>query len=195
MGSTSFTRILLLLGSIVFPLFHLVVLASALRNSWWSFYRHAFSDLGAPAAIDPWIYNIGLIVLGILVILFSLGLLSAARSKWSAFASGLFFVSGIFLALIGVYPGGTRPHTFVSTWFYMQSFIASTALGAALLLEDNRPYGILLCALGMLPVPLGMFIEVSVGWLSVAIMEYVGAVFIAAAAIVSCYVYWPRELK
>lgn len=193
MRSPALTRALLLLGPVAFPLFHIVVLASALRNPWWSFYRHAFSDLGAQAATDPWIYNVGLMVLGALVMFFSLGLLLAAESKWSAFASALFFVAGIFLALIGIYPGGTRPHVFVSTWFYVQSFIASAALGAALLLEGNRPYGVLLCALGVLPPLLGVLVEATVGWPSVAIAEYAGAVFIAAAATAGCYIYWPRE--
>ncbi len=193
MRSPGLTKALLLLGPVAFPLFHLVVLASALRNPWWSFYKHAFSDLGAQTATDPWIYNVGLMVLGALVMLFSLGLLLAAKSKWSGFASALFFVAGIFLALIGIYPGGTRPHVFVSTWFYVQSFIASAALGAALLLEGNHPYGVLLCALGVLPLPLGALVEAAVGWPSVAVAEYAGAVFIAVAATAGCYAYWPRK--
>jgi len=183
-------RALLLAGPCAFAAFHAVVLASASRNPWWSFLRHAFSDLGGPAAADPWIYNSGMILLGALVALFSLGLLASSRSSGAAFASGLYFTAGLFLALIGVYPGGTRPHTFVSTWFYVQSFMASAALGLALLREGRGAPGWALLALGLLPLPLGYLIEVSVGWPSVAVAEYAGAALIAASATVAAVAHW-----
>jgi len=181
---------LLLLGPLAFALFHLVVALAAARNPWWSFWKHAFSDLGDPRAADPWIYNVGLIALGLATSLFSLGLLASSRSRGAAFASGLFFVSGLFLALIGVYPSGTRPHTFVSTWFYVQSYMASTALGFALLREGRRLPGAALLLLGASPLPVGYLVDATVGWPSVAVVEYAGALFIAAAAAVAAASHW-----
>jgi len=183
-------RVLLTLGPLAFPLFHLVVALSAARNPWWSFWRHAFSDLGGPRAADPWIYNAGMVSLGAMVSLFSLGLLASSRSRGAAFASGLFFVSGLFLALIGVYPSGTRPHTFVSTWFYVQFYMASLALGLALLREGRRAPGAALLLLGATPLPLGYLIDAAVGWPSVAVLEYAGALFMAASAVIAAASHW-----
>ncbi|MEM1631287.1 MAG: DUF998 domain-containing protein [Thermofilum sp.] len=190
MDARKLARVLMVLGPLAFPVFHVVVLASAARNPWFDFYRHAFSDLGAPGAEDPWIYNYGLIALGAMMCLFSLGLLLASKSKGAAFACGLYFVAGIFLALVGVYPGGTRPHTFVSTWFYVQSFLASAALGLALLAEKRRTPGIVLLLLGLLPTPLGYLVEATVRWPSVAVAEYVGAVVIAVGALIAVAAHW-----
>lgn len=190
MAASKLARLLMILGPLAFPAFHVVVLASVARNPWFDFYRHAFSDLGAPEAADPWIYNIGLIILGVMMCLYSLGLLLASKSRGAAFACGLYFVAGIFLALIGIYPGGTRPHVFVSTWFYVQSFLASAALGLALLAEKRRAPGLALLALGLLPTPLGYLVEVTVGWPSVAVAEYVGAVVIVVSALISVATHW-----
>ena len=190
MAPQTIRRVLLILGPLAFLLFHLVAALSAARNPWWSFWRHAFSDLGDPRAADPWIYNAGMVALGAMVSLFSLGLLASSRSRGAAFASGLFFVSGLFLALIGVYPSGTRPHTFVSTWFYVQFYMASLALGLALLREGRRAPGAALLLLGATPLPLGYLIDATVGWPSVAVAEYAGALFVAASAVIAAASHW-----
>lgn len=39
-------------------------------------------------------------------------------------------ISAIFLALIGVFHGGTRPHVFVSTYFFIQFFPGALVYGA-----------------------------------------------------------------
>ena len=190
MAPRRFTRALLLAGPLAFPAFHLVVALAAARNPWWSFWEHALSDLGGPGAADPWVYNYGLVLLGVLFALFSLGLLSASRSKGAAFASGLYFTAGVFLALIGIYPSGTRPHTFVSTWFYAQSFLATLALSLALLHEKRCKPGAALLLLSLSPAPLAYLVEALVGWPSVAAIEYFGAAFIAAAAAVATATHW-----
>lgn len=190
MAASKLARLLIVQGPLAFPAFHVVVLASASRNPWFNFFEHAFSDLGAAGAADAWIYNYGLIILGVMVCSFSLGLLLASRSRGAAFAAGLYFVSGLFLALIGIYPGGTRPHVFVSTWFYAQSFLASAALGAALISERRRKPGLILLLLGLLPVPLGYLVEWTVGWPSVAVAEYAGAAIIALSALIAAAAHW-----
>lgn len=190
MAGKALAKALMLLGPLAFPVFHLIVAASVLRNPWFDFYEHAFSDLGDPKATDPWIYNYGLMLLGGFICLFSLGLLASSRSKGAGFASGLYFTAGIFLALVGVYPSGTRPHVFVSTWFYVQSYLASTSLGLALLAEKRRASGFTQLLLGTTPAPLGYLIEVAVGWPSVAVLEYAGAIFIAASATVAAVTHW-----
>ncbi|MEM2790879.1 MAG: hypothetical protein QW075_03435, partial [Thermofilaceae archaeon] len=87
-------------------------------------------------------------------------------------------------------PGGTRPHVFVSTWFYVQSFLATAALGLAMLAEKRRTPGIILLLLGLLPAPLGYLVEATVRWPSVAVAEYAGAVVIAVGALIAVAAHW-----
>ncbi|MGB9785959.1 MAG: DUF998 domain-containing protein [Infirmifilum uzonense] len=174
---------LLAAGPLAFVAFTLGVLVSASQNTWWSLIRNAFSDLGGPRATDPWIFNWTLIISGILYILYSMGVLAYSRSRLDSFSAGLLFTAGIFLALIGVYPSGTRPHTFVSTWFYIQSLLGISVLGLSFLLQRKRQTGIILLGLGVSAIPLAYLVHVTVGWPSVAILELAGAIFILAAAI------------
>lgn len=112
------------LGLIPVVGFWIIATISIRYNPWFNIWKHAFSDLGTKDAVNPWIYNYGLRVLGAITMLYSIYLAYASWNKFMVFSSALIFVAGIFLSLIGIYPGGTRPHTFVSTWFFIQFFIA-----------------------------------------------------------------------
>jgi len=77
----------------------------------------------------PWIYNYGLITTGLVIMLYSAYLVYSSRGRLEAVGSGYVFIGGIFLALIGFFPGGTRPHIFVSTYFFVQMGLAILAMG------------------------------------------------------------------
>jgi hypothetical membrane protein len=94
------------------------------RNPWFSFFHNALSDLGSPEmAQAPWIYNYGLIVTAVLMFIFSVYLLLVAGTKVQTIGGAYISISAIFLALIGVFHAGTRPHGFVSTYFFIQFFM------------------------------------------------------------------------
>ncbi|MCG2870075.1 MAG: DUF998 domain-containing protein, partial [Vulcanisaeta sp.] len=116
-------------GIIAVILAWVVIAVSISVNPWFVFTKNAFSDLGGPYATDPWIYNYGLIITSVFVDLYSINLLLTSRNKVESFASAFVFVAGLFLALIGIYHAGTRPHVFVSTWFFVQMDMALIALG------------------------------------------------------------------
>ena len=99
------------------------------RNPWFSFRRRALSDLGdARSATDPWMYNTGLIVVAAVLRIYSLYIAYESKRKLVVFSSALLFTAGIFLALVGVFPSGTRPHVFVSTWLFIQVWLSSIPL-------------------------------------------------------------------
>jgi len=106
--------------------------ASIHRNSWFRFSRNAFSDLGCPRAYDPWIYNYGLVVTAILLGFFSVYLVYYSKSRLEIVGSSYISVSSIFLALIGVFHCGTKPHGFVSTYFFVQIFLGILIFGIGL---------------------------------------------------------------
>ncbi|WP_297535131.1 DUF998 domain-containing protein, partial [Thermococcus sp.] len=104
-------------GGLVYWLF---VAWSISRNPWFSFWRNALSDLGGTNANSPWIYNAGLVVTSFFVLAFAVYLISTALNKAQTVGGAYVSVSAIFLALIGIFHEGTRPHVFVSTYFFVQ---------------------------------------------------------------------------
>ncbi len=141
-----------ILAGLVYWLF---VAWSISRNHWFSFFHNALSDLGDPAkATSPWIYNYGLMVSGLLVFLFSIYLIAASGNKLQTVGGAYISISALFLALIGVFHGGTRPHVFVSTYFFVQFFLGAILYGVGSGRKALR-YGsvliFLLALLGRLP--------------------------------------------
>ena len=151
-----------------------VIGVSVAMNPWFVFTEHAFSDLGTPRAVEPRVYNWGLIATGLLVVLYSLGLGWVASSRGEHWGAAFVFVAGVFLALIGVYPGGTRPHVFVSTWFFVQMDLALLAWGLGLCGSGRRGLGALYVLLALGAAVVG----VAAPWPSAAVAEAFGIIVI-----------------
>ncbi len=150
-----------ILAGLVYWLF---VAWSISRNRWFSFFHNALSDLGDPSkATSPWIYNCGLIVSGIFVFAFSLYLIIASENKLQTVGGAYVSISALFLALIGVFHGGTRPHVFVSTYFFVQFFLGSILYGLGSGRRALRYGSVLIFLLALF----GTFID----WPSVALGE------------------------
>lgn len=152
----------------------LVILLSASRNPWFDLFKHALSDLGGPRALDPWVYNVGLLATGIIASIYALYLAYASKSKVAVYASAFVFIAGIFLALIGMFPSGTRPHTFVSSWFFAQMWMALLASSIDFLARKKLLLGIVLSTI-WIAGPLGALL---IKWPSVALLEIYGVILI-----------------
>jgi hypothetical membrane protein len=164
--------------------FIITIALSTYYNPWFSIFKNAFSDLGAPSANLPWIYNYGLIVTSIFITLYSIFIILSASNKLEVISGAFFFVAGIFLSLIGIYPAGTRPHVFVSTYFFIQSDIAilSWSLG---ILNKNRKIGLAFLIIAIVSPLIGFIIE----WPSVALQESFGIIIITIWAITVFFIY------
>ncbi len=135
------------------------------NNPWIDLYKDALSDLGVPTANNPWIYNYGLMITGAMLMIYSAYLVYDSKTKLEAVGGGYVFIGGIFLALIGIFYGGTRPHIFVSTYFFVQMGLAILLMGLGTWGRGKRyPKVSLLVFLLML---LGTFID----WPSAALIE------------------------
>ncbi|MFQ6125861.1 MAG: DUF998 domain-containing protein [Candidatus Heimdallarchaeota archaeon] len=161
-------------GLIAATLFYIISLLSIHYNSWFIFTEHAFSDLGGPEAQKPGIYNWGMIALGVLILLYSFTLIQDATNKAETIGGAFIFIAGIFLALIGIYPSGTQPHSFVSSWFFTQAELAMLAWGIGLMLNDWKNFGKVILILGIFG-PIGAAV---IQWPSVASIEAYGIVII-----------------
>ena len=109
-----------------------VILAAISRNPWFVFTENAFSDLGNPMANDPWVFNYGMMLNGLLIVVYGFYLVHVSFSKTSSVGGGFMIITGVFLTLIGTFPEGSQNHFFVSVWFFTQGALTVLTWGLAL---------------------------------------------------------------
>ncbi len=155
-------------------------------NPWFRVTNNALSDLGGgnlllnghPAPTDPWVYNYGLIITGIIIALFSLSIIYKSSRKIENMGLSFFIISGLFLALIGYYHEGTYPHGFVSIWFFILASISYLTIGISLLSKSGK-FGTVIVLL----IIASWIIYSVVNWQSVAEGEIFGVAVIDLAVV------------
>jgi len=148
----------------------LVILASILRNPWFVFTEHAFSDLGGPMAIDAWLFSNGMILTGLTIILYGVYLVRVSFNKLTTVGAAFLLITGGFLTLIGVFPSGTEPHFFISVGFFTMSDLSILAWGGGLLGGEKDVFGKIYVGLGIL----GPVMTSIIPWPSTAVVEAFG---------------------
>ncbi len=111
----------------------LVILLAISRNPWFVFTENAFSDLGAASANTPWVFNVGMIMTGIMIVLFGFYLQEVIINIVSRLGSVSMMVTGVFLMLIGLFPEGTIYHFRVSVGFFGSGALTVVDLGACVI--------------------------------------------------------------
>ncbi len=148
-----------------------VILAAISRNPWFVFTENAFSDLGNPMANDPWLFNYGMMLNGLLIVVYGFYLVHVSFSKTSSVGGGFMMITGVFLVLIGAFPEGSQNHFFVSVWFFTQGALTVLTWGLALY-RDARwsrvGWVFLALSLG------GSLLALIVPWPSIAVVEAYG---------------------
>lgn len=105
-----------------------------------------------------------LIVTSLFVLAFAIYLILASENRLQTVGGGAYIsISAIFLALIGIFHGGTRPHVFVSTYFFVQFFLGALIYGVGSEKREIRYGSVLIFLLALF----GTFLE----WSSVALIE------------------------
>ncbi|MDE1820152.1 MAG: DUF998 domain-containing protein [Euryarchaeota archaeon] len=158
-----------------------ILLTLAALNPWWSITSQAFSYLGSSGTghVDPWLYNVGMMLTGGMILIFAFYLLQVSRNRTQKLGSVHFVIAGMLLVGIGVwhqgpgpYPPGTSQslgqdlHDLFSAWFFLQALLAGLTWGVGLRFERRFPIG-----LGMITSTFGawsvaVFIAVAFGPLS-----------------------------
>lgn len=139
-----------------------------------TFQHNALSDLGNPHVELSWIFNSGLIIAGILGLIFAIGLFERTQGAERVGAL-IFAVAMIFLSMIGIFPEGTAMHYPCSVSFYLISALVITLYGVVWALEPaRRLYGIAF----IIMVVTGFVIALVPHWDGIAIPETAGAIII-----------------
>ncbi|MEM0156828.1 MAG: DUF998 domain-containing protein [Thermoplasmataceae archaeon] len=154
------------------------IATAMLLNPGFDFFTGALSQLGSPGSNFPWVYNMGLMFTSVLLFIFACGLLLWSRNKVESAGSSFFMIAALFLALIGIYHGGTYPHDFVSLWFFIIADLAIIVWGFGMTIESRARGGyILLLAAAATGIAFG------ISWPSSAELETFGTCAISLWAL------------
>ncbi len=154
-----------------------------MNRNWFVFTRDAFSDLGSEHSCCPGLYNYGLILTGLVIIVYGYCLYHLAKAKLEVLGAGYVGLAGVFLGLIGVFPEGTRPHVFVSTWFFIQMDLGLIFQSIGFYIRTRRGEGLWGAVLSILAFPVAILVGLTIGWPSAAVLEAYGIVVIDAIVV------------
>lgn len=133
------------------------VLSATLVSPSFSWTEHALSQLGGPTGpvatdLTRLLFNGGLVAGGVVALGFGVALLRAARNRLELVGIGLFGLTALAMALIGVFPTPQPTHFLVAVSFYAVLSPALWVYGAGTLLAGERTRGGLTVGLGVLNV-------------------------------------------
>jgi len=152
---------------------------SILRSPWFSWTGNALSDLGAR---DPssCLFNTGLILGGVLIGVFAVGLLWSLRGKALGNAGALvLLLSAGALCAIGIFPETAGDiHLYVSYAFFILLVISLWIIGAALVQLGERRLGALVVVAGVVAAAVW-----ALPWSAVAIPEIIASLAASACSI------------
>ena len=103
----------------------IILIVTLLKNQWFSWTKNAISDLGKANA-SPLLFNNGLIILGILLLIFSIELIISFKEK---FGPTIIFMCSFLLMLIGVFPIPHMLHEPISAIFFISFPVAFLIIG------------------------------------------------------------------
>jgi hypothetical membrane protein len=162
------------------PLVALLSIALAVRRSpWFSWTGNALSDLGAHG--NPTIlFNGGLIVGGILIAVFALGLRESIKGRAIGNAGSLaFLLTAAALCSVGIFPETAGDiHRIVSIIFFVLLVISLWLVGAALVQLGERGLGLVIIIAGFVAAAVW-----ALPWPAEAIPEFVAALSASACSI------------
>ncbi len=155
------------------------------NREWFRWYDEPLSNLGEAGASYSNIFNVGLVLAGILGFLFAMAIFRLIETRVGVLGVSLFTAGMIFLILIGIFPEGTTPHIYVAIAFYALAIAGITLVGIDQMLDFTEPmWGIFFLSsvgLSLAAVYLVYTIPYDIG---LAIPEFIGAIPIMQMALV-----------
>lgn len=153
-----------------------IIFLSISLHPWFSWADKALSDLGAIQTSYNYVYNIGMVLTGILGCVFALNL--PTLMNWRVGDIGVvFFGLGMgALILVGVFPLGTPPHSIVSIGFFSLSTLGMIIIGIDQVISSDWIWGSLILSLVILGLSTVFLITRIPYELGAAIPETIGAI-------------------
>ena len=166
---------------ILIPIVVLLCIGLAMSHSpWFRFTKHAFSDLGIEG-VSAIFFNSGMILGGILALVFSLGLIKILKNKTGGYILSL---SSLALIGIGIFPETVYIlHFIVSAAFFVLLAISFLIIGLTIKRnQSERTMGILATLFAIIAICSTVLL---IPWAGIAIPETVSCL----PAFIWCMVY------
>jgi len=131
------TRIAGIVG-VLTPFVTFAVILTAISHSpWFSWRRNALSDLGVSSGVAA-LFNLGLILGGILTLLFASGVYLAMKRTSTRIGAAILILAALSLILIGVFPENIgEPHLYASVSFFILLPLSQIAIGMSMMKAEN----------------------------------------------------------
>jgi len=134
------------MSGILFPIIAtiFIFISILLNRDWFSFSENALSDLGALSTPYNFVFNLGLIVSGIIAIIFALGLKKISNDDiFGKIGTTSFILGMIFLTSLGFLPTGLPLHTEAAISFFVLTVLGIIFIGVSeIRSEESRIYGV-----------------------------------------------------
>jgi hypothetical membrane protein len=163
--------------------FILSAVASYPRFSW---IDNALSDLGIVEGTTAFLFNFGLIIGGILALIFATGLFIFINRKVLGALSTVTFVStALALAAIGIFPENVKPtHYYASVAFFVLSIISMIIIGVNFLLVAKVKMGLLALLMAVISATVWVTYFVTRFAEGVAIPEAISALSVSIVSMI-----------
>jgi len=143
----------------------------------------ALSDLGAPSAPTAALFNGGLVLGGALALPFAVRLLGTARNRAESLGAGLFALTALALAGVGLFPLSTPQHVPVAVAFFLLLSLSLWAYGAGNVVAGDRRLGVATAALGACNLGAWVVYATAFPGVGLALPESVGAAALGVWAV------------
>ena len=108
-----------------------------------SWTENALSDLGVQEGVTAILFNYGLIIVGILALVFVSGLFVLQKTMLGRVGAFIFILAALTLMAIGVFPENVKPaHYYASVGFFVLFPISTFVIGATFLLTAEVKLGL-----------------------------------------------------
>ncbi|PTD94721.1 hypothetical protein C9439_01010 [archaeon SCG-AAA382B04] len=99
------------------------------QNNWFVWTKNALSDLGGPEATNPWIFNFGLIIAGLLGMLYFSKISSRTKNRFQKIGLTTIILDLFLLILVGVFSIESPLHYPLSVSFFAVLVIGALIFG------------------------------------------------------------------
>lgn len=155
----------------------ITLILSISQNAWFNWTQNALSDLGSSRATNPWIFNYGLMITGVLGITYFSKLRKLKLNIHSKIGLIVLIINFFLSILIGIFPSGNTLHYPISITFFIILPIATTTFGIGRLkINKKKGFTILLATLiGLLAAIIALIL-----FKGVAVAETIGISVLAS---------------
>lgn len=130
-------------------------------NPWFSIFNNAFSELGGTKANMPHIFNYGLIVFGLFMLLFSIYAIIISNNKIETVSGSFMIIASLYFMLIGVFPYDFNPvwaHIFSALSSFLIAYLSVIIWGIGSIIGGKKRVGFILLMLSIFsPFAVGFF--------------------------------------